>query len=196
MSKRLLNSDALLEQRLLRGWIRGITVLQVAHGLASERFDKRSRLLVVTSAGIATVVGTATFATLALSTSTVMRFSTAVFALIAAVLGVAPMAFNYPDLASSHRGAAIRFGQLRRATELVLLEALSDAVDVEKMSQIKDAWRDIEEGVPPVPDKIRQRAGDLPRSLDWDLLAAATPAPAPRSFGSGTKERAVSPLRS
>lgn len=104
-------------------WSVGVRILHVAHGIASERYARLARFTGVLVAVLTAVVGTALFISAASSASAILRNSAGALSLLAATLGVAQVALNYPELAIRHRQAFVEYGKLRRELDTIRLVA-------------------------------------------------------------------------
>ncbi|MEU5212733.1 SLATT domain-containing protein [Streptomyces sp. NPDC020742] len=141
---------------LLERWSKGLQVLHVAHNIASERFSRWSRITGLATAMLSTVVGTAIFASLSSSDSPTVRVAAGAFSLVAAALGAGQLVWNYPELASRHRDAAVQYASLRRRVDLAKVndERLRDS-DIDTMSS---EWQEIEQSAPTLPAIPRRLA--------------------------------------
>ncbi|GGX34233.1 hypothetical protein GCM10010341_64670 [Streptomyces noursei] len=131
-------------------------MVHVAHNIASERFDHWNRVSGITTAMLSAVVGTTLFASLSTSGLTGVRVVAGAASLLAAALSAGQLVWNYPELASRHRDAAVRYAALRRQVELRLAnrDQTTDA-DVDVTSS---AWEQIEQSAPQLPIGVRRRA--------------------------------------
>ncbi|MEU5304700.1 SLATT domain-containing protein [Streptomyces noursei] len=141
---------------ILERWSRGLQMVHVAHNIASERFDHWNRVSGITTAMLSAVVGTTLFASLSTSGLTGVRVVAGAASLLAAALSAGQLVWNYPELASRHRAAAVRYATLRRQVELRLAnrDQMTDA-DVDVTSS---EWEQIEQSAPQLPIGVRRRA--------------------------------------
>jgi hypothetical protein len=150
---------------VLRHWLNGLRILHVAHNVAGERHAKLARISGVGVAVLTSIVGTALFVSAAASENPMMSASAAALSLLAATLGVAQVALNYPDLAVRHRQAAVEYGSLRRELEVLLLMSKGTPPEAE-ISRIGGQWTKIEEKAPAIGARLRNRAHRMIRTAD------------------------------
>ncbi|NLT54903.1 MAG: hypothetical protein GXX79_10125 [Actinomycetales bacterium] len=141
---------------LLVTWHHGIRVLQVAHGLASERQARLTRTTEVLMAALTAAVGTAILLSDVSPMSTLLRNSAAGLALLAAVIGVVRIAFDYPETALQHRQASLRYAHLRREVETVL--GSGTVIGQQQVATLRTAWSGVEQQAPGVSARLRARA--------------------------------------
>ncbi|MEU4848275.1 SLATT domain-containing protein [Streptomyces gilvosporeus] len=141
---------------ILERWARGLQMLHVAHNIASERFDHWNRITGITTAMLSAVVGTTLFASLSASGLTGVRVVAGASSLLTAALSAGQLVWNYPELASRHRAAAVRYATLRRQVELRL--ANRDQVTETDVDVTSSEWEEIEQSAPQLPIGVRRRA--------------------------------------
>lgn len=131
-------------------------MLHVAHNIASERFNHWSRVTGITTAMLSAVVGTTLFASLSASGLIGVRVVAGASSLLTAALSAGQLVWNYPELASRHRAAAVRYATLRRQVELRL--ANQDHVTEADVDVTSSEWEEIEQSAPQLPVGVRRRA--------------------------------------
>jgi hypothetical protein len=141
---------------ILERWARGLQMLHVAHNIASERFNHWNRVTGITTAMLSAVVGTTLFASLSASDLTAVRLVAGASSLLTAALSAGQLVWNYPELASRHRAAAVRYAALRRQVELRL--ANRDQVTETDIDVTSSEWEEIEQSAPQLPIGVRGRA--------------------------------------
>ncbi|MFE5738564.1 SLATT domain-containing protein [Streptomyces celluloflavus] len=141
---------------ILERWSRGLQMLHVAHNIASERFDHWNRVSGITTAMLSAVVGTTLFASLSASGLTGVRVVAGVASLLTAALSAGQLVWNYPELASRHRAAAVRYAALRRQVELRL--ANRDQLTGTDVEATSSAWEEVEQSAPQLPIGVRRHA--------------------------------------
>ncbi|MDQ4098687.1 MAG: SLATT domain-containing protein [Actinomycetota bacterium] len=169
---------------LLQQWCTGVRISHVAHEKAAARYDKIGRLLGVTVVILSTIVGTAIFATMAESPSTLLRVVTGVLSTTAAVVAAVQAFLNYPQRTADHREAAMRFGTLRRRLEQFIAFPPADGLALAKaMGEFAQEWDDVDSAAPSLPQPIYDRAkryveGRQEREREARSVQEARPAPA------------------
>ncbi|WP_438290407.1 SLATT domain-containing protein [Streptomyces sp. HUAS TT7] len=141
---------------ILERWARGLQMLHVAHNIASERFNYWNRVTGISTAMLSAVVGTTLFASLSASGLSGVRVGAGASSLLAAALSAGQLVWNYPELASRHRTAAVRYATLRRQVELRL--ANRDQVTEADLDVTSTEWEEIEQSAPQLPIGVRRRA--------------------------------------
>jgi hypothetical protein len=145
-------------EELLARWARGVRILHVAHGMASERYATFGRTTRVVAAVLTAIVGTALFVSAAASEQDLVRTVAAILSLLAAVLGVAQIALDYPDLAVRHRQAFVEYGRLRRRLDILLSTAASSPPADRELEAFRESWAKAEESAPVIPVRLRSAA--------------------------------------
>ncbi|MER6050583.1 SLATT domain-containing protein [Streptomyces sp. NPDC001793] len=141
---------------ILERWSRGLQMLHVAHNIASERFNRWNRVTGISTAMLSAVVGTTLFASLSASGLTGVRVIAGTASLLAAALSAGQLVWNYPELASRHRAAAVRYATLRRHVDMRL--ASRDQVTEADVDVTSSEWEEIEQSAPQLPIGVRRRA--------------------------------------
>ncbi|WP_438490007.1 SLATT domain-containing protein [Streptomyces sp. S186] len=141
---------------ILERWGRGLQMLHVAHNIASERFNLRNRVTGITTAMLSAAVGTTLFASLSTSGLAAIREVAGAASLLTAALSAGQLVWNYPELASRHRAAAVRYATLRRQVDLRL--ARQDQVTEADVDATSSEWEEIERWAPQLPIGVRRRA--------------------------------------
>ncbi|MGP9023116.1 SLATT domain-containing protein [Streptomyces sp. BR1] len=141
---------------ILERWSRGLQMLHVAHNIASERFNRWNRVTGITTAMLSAVVGTTIFSSLSDSGLTSLRVAAGVASLLTAALSAGQLVWDYPELASRHRAAAVRYATLRRQVELRL--ANRDQVTGTDVDVTSSEWEEIEQSAPQLPIGVRRHA--------------------------------------
>ena len=77
-------------------------------------------------------------------------------ALLAAVIGVVRIAFDYPETALQHRQASLRYAHLRREVETVL--GSGTVIGQQQVATLRTAWSGVEQQAPGVSARLRARA--------------------------------------
>ncbi len=158
-------------EELARQWLHGIRIMHIAHGIAGERHARLARVTGVLIAVLTAVVGTALLTSDAAAQETSIQLA-GILSLVTAALGLAQVAFNYPDLALRHRHAFVGYGALRRRVETSLVSGGYGGVTRNQLEDIREEWREIDASAPAIPLLVRRRAR---RAISVPLPRAAAP---------------------
>lgn len=157
--------------RLLHGWSRGVRIMKIGHGIASERFGRYARGSSAIVALLTVVVATSLFVTASTSQQSYLRYGAAVLSVIAAVLGVLQLVMNHQELATRHRAAHIEYAALRRRLDLLELQYLAGhPPQLAELDAFRAEWSRIESDSPILPERFRARASDEIARADVRLM--------------------------
>jgi hypothetical protein len=147
-----MKSSEILEQ-----WHTGVRILHHAHTRAAVSFDRRGRFLGVPVVIASTAVGTSIFT--GLGGSHALQIAAGLVSFGAAVLSSLQTALKYPELATQHKSAAQKYGQLRRKIETRMV---ADSEDPSKatasLDDFRQEWDALDEQSPNIPQWIYQKA--------------------------------------
>ena len=142
---------------LLRDWHLSLVILHRGHWSAARHYESRNFWLGLLAAVSAAIAGTTAFATLSESPSTAVRTAIGFFSVLAAVLSALQTYFRSSELAERHKGAAVKYGFLRRELEQ-RIESDEGAMSDAKLDDFRVRWDGIDSESPPIPAKIYGRA--------------------------------------
>lgn len=142
---------------LLRDWHLSLVILHRGHWSAARHYEARNFWLGLLAAVSAAIAGTTVFATLSDSPSTGVRTAIGLFSILAAVLSALQTYFRSSELAERHKGAAVKYGFLRRELEQ-RMESDEPLPSEAKLDDFRARWDAIDGESPPIPAKIYARA--------------------------------------
>ena len=145
----------------LKGWTAGVRSMHIAHGIAAERCARLARVTGVLVAVLTAVVGTALFVSAAASQTTSVRYTAAGLSLLAATLGVAQVALNFPELAIRHQAAFVEYGKLRRDLDMIWMLGGASTVTADWLRDFRTGWSAAEAAAPVLPVRLRRTARRL-----------------------------------
>lgn len=143
------------KEDLLRTWHKGLRILQIGNFTASTYYGKLGKrfgffVVIATSAVSSTV-----FATIGSSQNTQIQFAAGVISLVATVLSALQTFLGYAERASSHKEAAVGYGELRTEVQVLLASDLPKVADLEtRIESIRSRWSALDKGSPTLPDRI------------------------------------------
>jgi hypothetical protein len=136
-------------------WQTRTRVLYRAHEQAARIYARRGIMLSVAILTLASVVGTAIFATVNSEPSDTWKVVTGLVSLAAAVLAAFQAFLQYPELAHHHRQAASRMGGLMRRLDVI---SAAGSVDASALEEVRLRWERISEEAPAVAGRLYKRA--------------------------------------
>lgn len=144
-------------------WARSLSVLHTGHWRAARFYELINLILGIAAALSAAVAGTTAFQDLAGQGATAnptAQFWGGAFAVIAAALAAVQTFFRSSELATKHKQAGVKFGQLERELEgYIDLGIPMDAHEREKLLKPFHArWNQVEDEALPLPQRIYDRA--------------------------------------
>jgi hypothetical protein len=139
----------------VESWLTGIRILHIAHGIASDRYARATRMTGVLVAVSAAAAGTALLVAAHRGSSDRLLYAVAGVTLFAAALGVAQTAFNYPELSAKHRQSFVEYGALRRQLEIHVANDRSGRGNNAELERASEVWGDIEKSSPRVSRLLR-----------------------------------------
>jgi hypothetical protein len=142
---------------LLRDWHLSLVILHRGHWSAARHYESRNFWLGLLAAVSAAIAGTAVFATLSESPSTAVRTAIGGFSILAAVLSALQTYFRSSELAERHKGAAVKYGFLRRELEQ-RIQSDEGASSEAKLDDFRGRWDAIDGESPPIPAKLYAKA--------------------------------------
>jgi hypothetical protein len=145
-------------EELARQWLHGIRIMHIAHGIAGKRHARLARVSGVLVTVLTAVTATTLFTSAATTQESSVRITAGVLSLVAAMLGVAQVALNYPEMAFRHRQAYVGYGALRRKVETALVSGGYGGVTRHQLEAIHDEWREVEAAAPTIGFFLRRRA--------------------------------------
>ncbi len=145
-------------------WIRSLSILHTGHWRASRYYEVVNLVLGVATALSAAISGTTAFQDLASQGASATASPTTqlwggAFAVFAAALAAVQTFFRSSELATKHKQAGVKFGQLERELEGYLdLGIPADAHEREKLLKPFQArWNQVEDEALPLPQRIYAR---------------------------------------
>jgi hypothetical protein len=134
-----------------------LVILHRGHWSAARHYEARNFWLGLLAAVSAAIAGTTAFATLSESPSTAVRTAIGFFSVLAAVLSALQTYFRSSELAERHKGAAAKYGFLRRELEQ-RMEAGEASLNEARLDDFRARWDSVDTEAPPIPAKLYRRA--------------------------------------
>lgn len=142
---------------LLRQWLNGIKISQVAHKKAAAAYHRNGRLLGLFVTIGTIVVGTSVFTSLTSSASVGLRIFAGCLSVLVAVAAGMQTFLDYSALCSRHRSAATDYGRLRLEVEELLLRACASDL-LSALTDIRVRWITLERESPELPQRLHDIA--------------------------------------
>ena len=142
-------------KQLLADWHRRTRESQFAHYEAVKPLVRANTALGVIAVTLSTFVGTSLFATLEAQSVPEFRLFIGFVSVLAAVLSSLQTFLRYSERAEKHRGAAARFGSLRR--EIEFLQASGAPYDKERIESLREKMDSISSEAPEISGRVWQR---------------------------------------
>jgi hypothetical protein len=140
---------------ITQDWLTRTRILYRAHERSAAIYARRGVMLSVAILTLASVVGTAIFATVNSEPSDSWKVVTGLVSLAAAVLAAFQAFLQYPELAHHHRQAASRMGGLMRRLDVI---SAAGSVDAAALEDVRLRWERISEDAPAVAGRIYKHA--------------------------------------
>ncbi|MEM1278437.1 MAG: SLATT domain-containing protein [Cyanobacteria bacterium P01_H01_bin.152] len=103
---------------------------------------------------ISTLIGTTIFASLGSSQKIYIQIAVGLMSLSAAILSSLQTFLDYSELAGKHKQASIKYGELRREMEQVLVENLDEEKQSHFMKAFSAKWNALDTDSPTIPNKV------------------------------------------
>jgi hypothetical protein len=142
-------------EEIAQDWLTRTRILHRAHERSAAVYSRRGIMLSVAILTLASVVGTAIFATVNSEPSDTWKVVTGLVSLAAALLAAFQAFLQYPELAHHHRQAAARIGALMRRLDVV---CAAGSVDPAVLEDVRLRWERISEDAPAVAGRLYKRA--------------------------------------
>jgi len=144
-----------------KDWLRSLMILHRGHWNAARIFDRVNLLLGIIATVMAAISGATAFSKFGeLVTSVWSQLVISLFGLMAAAIVAVQTFFRSSELASRHKQAAVKFGQLRRELEESFDLGLPANFDARKefLTSFRERWKVVDDKSPSIPDRIYQKA--------------------------------------
>lgn len=140
---------------LVEQWRNGVMIEHIAQNKAAAYCLRRHRALGLAATVSAALAGASGFATLAEHT-TWASWVAGIFGVVAAALAAAQSFLGYQELADTHDQASIRYGDLRRRIESMLVKT---AVPTQaELDEIRSLWNSLNLESPSTSAAIHRKA--------------------------------------
>lgn len=144
---------------LLNGWHKGLRILQIGNFNASTYYGKIGKRFGIPVVIITSVVSSAIFATLGESQHREIQIVAGFVSILATVLSSLQTFLGYSELSSSHKEAAVGYGELRTEIQILLASDLPNVSNLdERIDSIRTRWSGLDKGSPTLPKKIYAEA--------------------------------------
>jgi len=142
---------------LLQQWHTGVRILHHAHTRAAVSFERYGRLLGVPVVIVSTAVGTSIFA--GTHNNPKLTIVAGLLSFTAAVLSSLQTALKYPELATQHKAAALKYGQFRRQLEIQMVAKLPEEPKLaELLNNFQTEWNALDDQCPNIPQSIYRKS--------------------------------------
>lgn len=146
------------ERVLLQQWLTGIKVAQISHLRATDHYNRTGRLLGLLVTIASTLVSTSIFSNLSTNSNTLILIATGVISMFSAIVSGLQTFLNYPELATKHRQASLRYSHLRRHVEEILIST-PNSTDLQAVfKEVRTLWCQIEDESPDIPKQFHRVA--------------------------------------
>ncbi|MBN2533143.1 MAG: SLATT domain-containing protein [Spirochaetales bacterium] len=148
----------------VKDWLRSLMTLHRGHWEAARQYDKVNFRLGIIATITAAVSGTAVFSQLSEKTGEEttyiwIRIIIGVFVIASAIIVAIQTFYRSSELATRHKTAAVKYGQLRRELEEHLDLGLDKLKDREGfLTSFRINWNAVDEEAPPVPARFYKKA--------------------------------------
>jgi len=143
------------KEDLLKSWHKGLRILQIGNFAASTYYAKLGKRFGVPVVITTSVVSSAIFATMGDSQHAQIQLAAGFVSLLATVLSSLQTFLGYSERSSSHKEAAVGYGELRTEVQVLLASDLPKVADLEaRIESIRTRWSALDKGSPTLPDWI------------------------------------------
>jgi len=140
------------KEDLLAAWHKSLRILQTGNFLAATHYGKVGKRFGVPVVIVTSVVSSAIFATMGESQHAQIQFVAGFFSLLATVLSSLQTFLGYAERSSSHKEAAVGYGELRTEVQVLLAGDLSTTADLDgRIESIRTRWTALDKGSPTLP---------------------------------------------
>lgn len=143
------------KEDLLKGWHKGLRILQKGNFIASTYYGKLGKRFGVPVVITTSIVSSTIFATIGESEYSGIQLVAGFVSILATVLSSLQTFLGYSERSSSHKEAAVGYGELRTEVQLLLASDLPHVTDLEaRIESIRSRWSALDKGSPTLPDWI------------------------------------------
>lgn len=143
---------------LLTQWKNGLRIRHIAHSKALSYYSSMDRIIGLLSTLLTAVVATTIFASMNESQEKTLILIAGLISILATLASAANAFLKYGELAERHKQAVASFGSLRRELETMLMQNNIAAITTEIMQEFNNKWSNLEESVPPLPQRFQDNA--------------------------------------
>lgn len=147
------------KRQLLAAWHRSFRILHRGGFMAAKYYDRLNVRLGVPVVVMTSVAGSTIFATSGETGAKPLQYAAGAMTLLATVLASLQTFLAYGERAAKHKGAAVRYGELRTETQVMLTCDLEQVPNLDKrIESIRKRWTVVDREAPPLPQKIYAEA--------------------------------------
>ncbi|MBN1928562.1 MAG: SLATT domain-containing protein [Chlorobiaceae bacterium] len=148
------NDDSVIakKQQLLEKWLTGLRILQKGNFLASTHYGKCGKMFGIPVVIMTSIVSSTIFATLGNNPNQNIQIAAGLVSIGATVLSSLQTFLGYADRASSHKEAAVGYGELRTEVQVLLASSLPEIDDLDaRIDSIRTRWSALDKASPTLP---------------------------------------------
>lgn len=143
------------KEELLKGWHKGLRILQIGSFTASTYYGKLGKRFGVPVVITTSIVSSAIFATIGESQHSEILLAAGFVSILATVLSSLQTFLGYSERSSSHKEAAVGYGELRTEVQVLLASDLPNVTDLEaRIESIRTRWSALDKVSPTLPNWI------------------------------------------
>lgn len=143
------------KEELLEGWHKGLRILQIGNFTASTYYGKLGKRFGVPVVITTSIVSSAIFATIGESQYFAIQLAAGFVSILATVLSSLQTFLGYSERSSSHKEAAVGYGELRTEVQVLLASDLPNVTDLDaRIESIRTRWSALDKGSPTLPNWI------------------------------------------
>lgn len=149
------NDTSVKLEELLKGWHKGLHILQKGNFTAATYYGKLGKRFGVPVVITTSIVSSAIFATIGNSEQTSIQLAAGFVSILATVLSSLQTFLGYSERSSNHKEAAVGYGELRTEVQVLLASSLPNVKDLDaRIESIRTRWSALDKGSPTLPDWI------------------------------------------
>lgn len=143
------------KEEILKGWLRGLRILQKGNFTAATYYGKLGKRFGVPVVITTSIVSSAIFATLGNSQCREIQIIAGFISILATILASLQTFLGYAERSSSHKEAAVGYGELRTETQILLTCDLAAVPNLdERIESIRTRWNALDKSSPTLPASI------------------------------------------
>jgi hypothetical protein len=142
------------KEEMLKGWLRGLRILQKGNFNAATYYSKLGKRFGVPVVITTSIVSSAIFATLGTQCKEI-QIAAGFISILATILASLQTFLGYAERSSSHKEAAVGYGELRTEVQVLLTCDLMAVPNLdERIESIRKRWSALDKASPTLPTSI------------------------------------------